>query len=120
MIVTLEQKIAPELLLDLCRAHFKTMVKFVADIERGIIAVGGELHADAEAVLLENGSRQEYLWGGNLYPFKPPVDRIEYTSFINIRPRDNNTGMEIGQVDIREKVDTLVKQLLLDDDEVLS
>jgi len=29
---------------------FTDMVKFVADIERGVVAPGGELHADAEAV----------------------------------------------------------------------
>ena len=58
---------------------YKEMVKAVVDIQREILAVGGELHADAESVLLEKGSQQEHLWGINLYPDKAGADRIEYT-----------------------------------------
>jgi len=42
------------------------MIKAVVDIERGVMAIGGEMHADEEAVLLDDGSREVDLWGINL------------------------------------------------------
>ena len=53
-------------LRELCAAYFKTFVKFVVDIEQGIMAVGGELHTDGEALLIERGSNQSNLWGAIL------------------------------------------------------
>jgi len=100
-------------LIALCQAHFETMVKFVADTARGYLAVGGEMHADCEALLLAEGSNQRDLWGGNLYPWNEPGERIEFTSFINIRPADDNPAMEIINEDIRKLVIRLVETLLL-------
>lgn len=37
----------------------QTYVKLAVDIERGILAGGGAMHADCEAVLLEDGSQVE-------------------------------------------------------------
>jgi hypothetical protein len=96
----------------LVAAHFEDMVKFVVDVERGIAAVGGELHADEEAVLLEDGSRQADLWGANYYPGKGPEDCIEYTSLINIRPAQDNRSMLIEDEAIREKVRDLTHALI--------
>ena len=64
-IVLLEKRIEPAELARLLALFFEDMVKFVVDVRRGIAAVGGELHADAEAVLLEAGSEQQDLWGAN-------------------------------------------------------
>jgi hypothetical protein len=80
------------------------MVKYVVDVERAVAAVGGELHADEEALLLEHGSRQEDLWGANYYPGREPEDCIEYTSLINIRPAQGNRGMFIEDELLRERV----------------
>lgn len=96
----------------MCR-QFGTMVKFVVDVEHGLVALGGEMHADAEALLLQQGSTQSGLWGGNLYPWNEPDQRIEYTSFINIRPMDENMGMEIGNADIRLAVQRLIEAYIL-------
>lgn len=104
----------------LCQAHFKTMIKFVVDIERGKLAVGGEMHADGETLLLEEGSCQSDLWGGNFYPWKEVEHRIEFTSFINIRPMDDNMSMEIQNEAIQQRVKRLVEQLLMTDDETMS
>ena len=109
----------PEL-RELCVAHFKTFVKFVVDIKQGIMAVGGELQADGEALLIETGSKQSNLWGANFYPSKPPLERLEYTALINIRPRDNNFGMEISDPAIQSKVKDLAQQLLLAADDSLA
>jgi len=38
-------------------------IKLAVDIRRGILAGGGAMHADCEAVLLEDGSQQEDVWG---------------------------------------------------------
>ena len=109
----------PEL-RELCVAHFKTFVKFVVDIKQGIMAVGGELHADGEALLIEQGSNQSNLWGANFYPDKTALERLEYTALINIRPRDNNFGMEISDPAIQSKVKDLAEQLLLAADDSLA
>ncbi|GBD92611.1 hypothetical protein BMS3Abin05_00183 [bacterium BMS3Abin05] len=95
------------------------MVKIVVDVGRGIIAVGGELHADAEEVLLEAGSKQGDLWGANYYPWNPPELRIEFTALINIRPHDDNPTMEIINFEIRKRIQSLVENLLLGRDEEL-
>jgi hypothetical protein len=67
---------------------FEDMIKIVVDVENEIIAMDAELHADLEQLLMENGSRQEVLWGANIYPDKGKnsPDFIEYTALINVRP----------------------------------
>ena len=91
---------------------FGDMIKYVVDIERGVVAIGGELHADADQVLLERGSRQGDLWGANYYPGRGPDDCIEYTSLINIRPSSGNRRMEIEDQAIRERVRALTFVLI--------
>lgn len=76
------------------------------------MAVGGELHADEEALLLEDGSRQENLWGINLYPNKTAKDRIEFNSMINVRPSQGNRSRGVENPDIQEKIKTIVKKLV--------
>lgn len=103
-IVVVEQRIDPAELGRLVYIHFDDMVKYVVDVERRVAAVGGALHADAEHLLLERGSRQVDLWGANYYPGQGPDDCIEYTSLINIRPSQGNRGMLIADPAIREQV----------------
>ena len=91
---------------------FKDMVKYVVDIERRVAAIGGELHADAEEMLLEGGSRQSDLWGANFYPDKEPEERIEYTSLINIRPGQGNRSMFIEDPTVRDRVRELTLALI--------
>jgi hypothetical protein len=105
-------KISQENLKKYLENTFGDMVKFVVDVEKGIAAIGGEMHADCEEILLQNGSRQENLWGANLYPFKSGEERIEYTSLINIRPSAENRGMEIQDEVIKGKVREIAERLL--------
>jgi hypothetical protein len=84
-------------------------IKLAVDIERGILAGGGELHADCEAVLLENGSTQVHIWGADWYPL---TQEVGYESLINIRPRQNNRSMEIQDPMIRYRVAQIVQRLL--------
>ena len=92
---------------------FKDMIKSVVDLEREIIALDGELHADLEALLIEKGSKQEDLWGINLYLEKPLKERIEYTALINIRPSQDNSSMEVEKIQIRKKIGELVNKLII-------
>lgn len=108
------------MLVKLASTWFKTFVKFVVDIKTGLMAVGGELHSDGFFLLLENGSDQSNLWGGNFFPYKPADQRIEFTSLINIRPRDDNVSMEIEDDNIREKVTMFVESLLMSPDDNLA
>ena len=111
-IVLITDRIASSQLAELVTRFFTDMVKYVVDVDRGIAAVGGELHADAEQLLLDAGSRQEDLWGANYYPDRDPVDCIEFTSLINIRPSQGNRSMEIENDDIRDRVRELTHQLI--------
>jgi hypothetical protein len=91
---------------------FGDMVKYVVDVERGTIAVGGELHADAEEALLAAGSRQADLWGANYYPGRGREGGIEFTSLINISPARGNPGMEVADPAIRERIRAVTFALL--------
>lgn len=88
------------------------MVKAVVDVQRQIMALGGEMHADGERLLLDDGSRQEDLWGLNIFPDRSGDEFIEYTSLINIRPRQNNRSLEIQDAAIRIQVKDVVHALI--------
>jgi len=103
-VVVVDQPIDRAVLRTLVERHFEDMVKFVVDVERGVAAVGGELHADEEALLLERGSRQEHLWGANYYPGRGPEACIEYTSLINIRPAAGNRSMVVEDESLRARI----------------
>jgi len=105
-------RIEPGELRRLVDLFFEDMVKYVVDISRGVAAVGGEMHADAEEALLEDGSRQPDLWGANYYPGRGREGCIEYTSLINIRPAQDNRSMEIRDPAIRERVRDLTCALI--------
>jgi hypothetical protein len=114
LIVITDRRLPPDELARLVRAYFGDMVKFVVDVRRRRVAVGGELHADAEALLLEDGSHQPDLWGGNYYPGLGPGGCLEYTALINIRPTQDNPGMEIAHRAVREQVGAIARELIGD------
>ncbi len=105
-----EKPLSGEDIQRLVDAEFGDMVKFVVDLERDVICVGGEFHSDEEAVLLENGSQQQHLWGANYYPGRPSGKKLVYTSMINVRPRDGNTKQEIQSPELRNRVMALAKR----------
>jgi len=89
--------------------ELETYIKLAVDIQRSVIAGGGEYHADCEEVLLEDGSRQENIWGADWHP---DSKRVEFGAVINIRPQQGNRGMEIEAPGLRAKIETIVRQLL--------
>ena len=99
-------------LCEMAKQQFGDMVKAVVDVEQGIMAIGGELHSDEEAVLLDHGSLQRHLWGINLYPEQPAQDWIEFDSLINVRPSSGNRSRHVQSAEIREAVAGIVNRLV--------
>src|SRR4030042_1994839 len=91
---------------------FGDLVKGVVDIEKEIMAVGGELHADEEAFLLSSGSKQENLWGINLYPQKKDEEFIEFDSVINLKPSQGNRSRGIENPQIQKRIKEIVEKFL--------
>jgi hypothetical protein len=88
------------------------MVKAVIDIEKEVMAVGAELHADEEAFLIERNSQQENLWGINLYTSRAIPEMVEFDSMINIRPRQNNRSRGVEDPTMRERIIQIVRTLV--------
>lgn len=104
--------IAIEELRAMAEAGFGTLVKAVVDVQAGIMAVDAELHADQETLLLESGSRQQDLWGINLYPDIAGDDWLEYDSMINLRPASGNRSRGVDDPTVRERIREIVTQLV--------
>lgn len=111
----LENTITLAELAQIARNIYGDMVKAVADVDNNIMAIDSELHSDLEKELLERGSRQESLWGFNLYPDLEDEDFIEYDSLINIRPRQNNRSRDVENQEIREKIVSVVDSFIIKD-----
>ena len=92
--------------------NYGDMVKAVVDIKKGIFALGGDLHADAEAVLLQAGSEQPDLWGINIYPSEPQEERIIFSSLINISPKRQNRSMIIEIPEVKRKIKEIIDSLI--------
>jgi len=92
--------------------RFGDMIKAVVDIEREIMAIGGEMHADEERILLEAGSRQDDLWGVNLYPDASGEGFVEFDSMINIRPRQNNRSRGVEDEKTKAAILEVIKKLV--------
>ena len=111
-IAVVDRPIEPAELARLVALFFEDMVKYVVDLRLGIAAVGGQLHADGEALLLARGSAQADLWGANYYPGRGEEDCIEYTSLINIRPAAGNRSMEVEDEAVRRRIRELTFALI--------
>ena len=107
MILIIRTRATLEQMEQMLEEH-KFYIKVAVDIERRILAGGGQLHSDCESELLDYGSRQENLWGAG---FMPLTQKITYDSLINLRPRQNRS-MEIQDATIRERVAEIIQQLL--------
>lgn len=92
---------------------FGDLVKAVVDIDRRIMALDAELHADQEAVLLDQGSSQKSLWGINLYPeLFGTTDFIEFDSMINLRPSQGNMSRGVDDLEVQQRICDIVKDMV--------
>lgn len=112
MIEILRQATSRARLSALAEAQFGDMVKAVVDVERRVMAIGGELHSDEEAALIEDGSAQEHLWGINLYPAESDDAWIEFDSMINVRPSQGNRSRDVEDGTLRDRIRQIVTVLV--------
>lgn len=108
----IKEKIGRDELKKIAQEGFGEMIKAAVDIEKEIMAVGGELHSDSYDVLLEQGSKAENLWGINIYPDKQNGEDIEFSSLLNVRPVQGNRSMEIEKEEIKEKIIKIAGKLI--------
>lgn len=94
------------------KGKYGGLVKAVVDIQRAVIVAGVAMHADAEGQLLEMGSRQNDLWGINLYLQETGDEWIEFDSVINIRPSQGNDSRSVEDPAIRQKIREIVNSLV--------
>jgi len=97
----------------LADGSYGAFVKAVVDLGRSVMAVGGEMHAGGEALLLADGSLQADLWGINLFPNDYGSGTfIEFESMINLRPRQGNRTTGVDDPTTRMMVADVVARLV--------
>lgn len=111
-IVNSRSRVSLDELDKMAKAMFGDLVKAVVDVKLAIMAIDAELHADEEALLIENGSEQSDLWGINLYPELEGADFIEYDSMINLRPSQGNRNRGVDSPEVRESIIKIVTDLV--------
>lgn len=92
--------------IDRASEQFETYIKTVIDLDKKICVAGMGRHFEGEQILLQDGSKQSNLWGGGI---DLDTKIIDFNSFINIRPNDNNLSSEIQNPALRSKYDELTK-----------
>ncbi|MBU0974236.1 hypothetical protein KKD03_00855 [Patescibacteria group bacterium] len=105
MIITKSQPFTKEEIEKL-KGEFEVYIKTVIDIENKICSAGMNRHFEGEQILIEQNSKQKYLWGGGI---DLETSGIDFNSFINIRPSDNNTKNEIQSEEIKSKYKELTE-----------
>ena len=93
--------------------RFGDMTKATVDVGRGVMAIGGELHSDEEALLLADGAVQADVWGINIYPAELGDAWIEFDSMINVRPSSNNRSRGVDDPALRERIRQVVDSLIM-------
>ena len=92
---------------------FGKLVKAVVDIELQIMAIDAELHVDLESILLDSESEQSNLWGINIHPdYSSNQEFVEFDSMINIRPAIGNRSRYVENPQVREKIISIVANLV--------
>ena len=108
----LQQPVTRKELADIAENMFGDMVKAVADVKLGLLAIDADLHADLERLLLDNGSAGEDLWGFNLWVEEEGDGFIEYDSLINIRSWQGNPSRDVLDPEVRQAIKTIVSQFI--------
>jgi len=109
-------KITVDELKQMSEKMYGELVKADVDVAQKIIVLDADLHADIEAYMLENGSKQGDLWGINLYPDKYETDDfIEFDSMINIRPSQNNRSRYVEDKAVRKQIVDIVNQVVVNE-----
>ena len=109
----IENRISREELKQIAEKQFGDLVKAVVDVKQEIMAIGSELHADGEVVLIEQKrSEREHTWGINLYPEIASDEWIEFDSVINLKPSYGNRSRGVDNPEIQKKIRNVVEKLV--------
>jgi len=105
MIITKTESFTKEE-IERLKEEFDVYIKTVIDIEKRVCSAGMSRHYEGEQILLAQGSKQSNIWGGGV---DLETKTIDFNSFINIRPNDNNTSNQIQDPEIRRIYEELTK-----------
>ena len=109
----IKNSIPLSLLSEIAEERYGDLVKAVVDVEQGIMALGGEMHADEEVILMEQeGSLREHTWGINLLPAESGDEFIQFDSMVNLKPGFGNRTRNVDNEEIREKIVSIVQRLI--------
>lgn len=106
----LDKRMTLDELRSIASDTFGDMVKAVVDVDRRLVALDAELHSDLEALFLDNGSRQQDLWGINLYPLMAGDDFLEFDSMINMRPSQGNMSRGVEDRAVRQTITGIIEE----------
>jgi hypothetical protein len=102
-------------LKEMAEKMYGSLVKADVDITQNIVIIDMSMHADGEAELLKNGSKQVDIWGINLYPDKFGTnDFIEFDSMINIKPRQNNPSRNVLDESIQKRIVEIISGVVVE------
>ena len=108
MIITTKKTYSIDEIKEL-KKQFEVYIKTVIDIERKVCSAGMDRHFEGEQILIKQGSKQSNIWGGGI---DLETKEIDFNSFINIRPRDNNLKNEIQSEEIKKEYKKLTEYFL--------
>jgi hypothetical protein len=111
-IVIISEPISTQRVAEMAAERFGDMVKAVVDTNRRVLALGGDLHSDEAAALLEQGSALAELWGINIYSDQPRSEWIEFDSLLNVRPRLGNRSRGVEAAGRRQLICEIVDSLI--------
>ena len=108
----IKEKIILDELKKIAEENFGDMIKGAVDVEKKVVALGGEMHIDANEELIKTGSEQQNIWGFNIHINRPREDWLEFNSLINIKPAVGNRSMNIENETIRKKIKGIFNELI--------
>ena len=109
MILIIREVVTPEQINQMTEQFGSNFIKLAVDVNREILAGGGELHSDCEQALLEDGSQQVDVWGADWHP---ESRNVTFESIINMRPQQQNFSMEVQDLTLRSRIEKVVRELL--------
>ena len=109
MISIIREPATPEQIEQMAEQFGSNFIKLAVDVNREILAGGGELYADCEQALLEDNSQQVDIWGADWHP---ATKTVTFESIINLRPRQQNFSMEVQDLVLRNRIEKIARRLL--------
>jgi len=109
VVIVLDRKITPEE-FQRVREAYEDYIKTVVDIEKDLLAVGGEYHIDCEQALIETGSKASNLYGGG---YRVSTKEVDYMAMSNYKPALGKLTYEISDIKVRERLKELTEEFLM-------